>query len=156
MEERISDHISYAEATRSETARRYGVCNAPNEQQLEAMRLAAINVFEPLREYVREPILVNSFFRSRELNDLLPGSSARSQHLTGEAMDIQAPAGASYTNADLFYYIKNKLDYDQLIWEFGDAVNPAWVHVSWKPINRRRQLLRAAKRDGKTMYSPFL
>jgi hypothetical protein len=69
------------------------------------------------------------------------GGSNTSQHLYGEAMDIVAKA--PYTNADVYRYIRDNLDYDQLIWEFGNSNNPSWVHVSFKSSNLRKQQLQA-------------
>lgn len=135
--ENISKHISYAEATVSQTATRRGIDNAPNKQQLDNMKLVAEKVFEPLRLQFGA-IRVSSFFRSRALNTAIKGSKT-SQHMTGEAIDIQALNGVE--NRHLFNYIKNQLDFDQLIWEFGDDRNPSWVHVSYSSKKNRKQIL---------------
>ena len=84
---KISDHITYAEAIHSQTAKRKGIDNTPNPNQIEAMRLLAEKVFEPLRGWVGGPIKVNSFFRSPELNTKIGGSKT-SQHCKGQAIDI--------------------------------------------------------------------
>ena len=76
---KISDHITYAEAIHSQTAKRKGIDNTPNPNQIEAMKLLAEKVFEPLREWIGGPIKVNSFFRSPELNTKIGGSKT-SQH----------------------------------------------------------------------------
>lgn len=147
----ISKHISWAEATRTST----GLPNAPGPQELLAMRHLASTVFEPLRAAIGEPILVTSFFRAPAVNRKV-GGSATSQHVRGEAMDIRMSAGSKATNADLFRRILNHLPFDQLIWEFGTAHEPAWVHVSWRKQGpNRRQALRALKRNGRTTYVPF-
>jgi len=111
----------------------------------------AEKVFEPLREWVGGPIKVNSFYRSPELNSAI-GGSKNSQHCIGCALDIDDTFGHK-TNAQMFDYIKNNLDYDQIIWEFGDDDNCDWVHVSYisEDANRRR-LLKATKINGKTNY----
>ena len=116
---KISDHISYKEATRSVTALRLGIDNTPNEYQLQNMEIIAKKVFEPLREAVNAPIKINSFFRSEKLNKAI-GGSTKSQHCQGRAIDIDDVYG-SVSNAYMFYYIKDNLDFDQLIWEFGSA-----------------------------------
>ena len=150
----ISKHISYREATRSNTALRRGIENIPDVEQIENMKLIAKKVFEPLREWVGGPIKINSFYRSPELN-VAVGGSKTSQHCKGLAMDIDDTFGGRFTNlnAEMFKYIRYHLDYDQLIWEFGDDKNPAWVHVSYvsEDANRRRCLL-AYKDNGKTKY----
>ena len=153
--ENISKHITYSEATRSETAVRYGVSNAPNATQLAAMRYIAGRVFEPLRVHVGEPVRVSSFFRSPSVNALIPGASTTSQHLKGEAIDICRFAGSRFTNADLFWYIRENLEFDQLIWEHGTNEEPEWIHVSLKTSGNRRQLLQAYKLGGATRYMDF-
>ena len=148
----ISEHISYAEATRSQTAQRMGIENVPNAVHLAAMRLVAAVCFEPARKHVGGPILVTSFFRSLELNKAIGGANT-SQHMRGEAMDIKAPDGAKYTTADVFRYIRKNCEFDQLIWEFGDERNPDWVHVSFSLArNNRNEVLTAKKENGKTVY----
>jgi len=148
---RISKHITYKEATRSVTALRLGIENKPSEYELQNMELIAEKVFEPLREAVNGPIKINSFYRSEELNKSIGGSS-RSQHCQGRAIDIDDFYGY-VSNAYMYYYIKDNLDFDQLIWEFGTDTNPDWVHVSYvdSDSNRKRCLL-AYKEDGKTKY----
>ena len=150
--ERISKHISWNEATRSQTAIRKGINNTPKKWHIENMKLLAENIFEPLREHFGVPIKIESFFRSPKLNKMIGGSSS-SQHPKGQAIDIDDDYG-KITNADIFYFIKENLDFDQLIWEFGTDQNPDWVHVSYISENsNRNQVLRAFKSKGKTYYS---
>ena len=149
---KISKHISLREAIESYTAKRKGIENIPNEYQLTNMVVLAENVFEPLREWVGGPIKVNSFFRSEELNKAIGGSN-RSQHCQGRAIDIDDVYGYK-TNAEMYEYIKNNLDFDQLIWEFGNDENPDWVHVSYVSNDEnRRRCLKAERINGKTTYS---
>ena len=124
---KISDHISYAEAIKSNTALRLGIENKPSGYQLTNMVGVAFNVFEPLRKWVGGPIKINSFFRCPDLNKAIGGSS-RSQHCEGRAIDIDDIFGHK-TNAEMFHYIKDNINFDQLIWEFGDENNPNWVQV---------------------------
>lgn len=145
----ISAHISFTEATFSKTAEQFGIRNLPNMEELHNMRRLAEKVFEPLRVHIGEPIRINSFYRSIELNRKI-GGSATSQHCRGQAMDISRQ-GQSYTNADLFKYIRDHLAFDQLIWEFGTAQEPEWVHVSYTDQNRK-QVLRSLIQNGKTIY----
>jgi len=147
----ISKHITYKEATRSVTALRLGIENLPNEYELQNMELIAEKVFEPLRRAVNGPIKINSFFRCEELNKAIGGSS-KSQHCQGRAIDIDDVYGY-VSNSYMYYYIKDNLDFDQLIWEFGTDTEPDWVHVSYvdSDSNRKRCLL-AYKENGKTKY----
>lgn len=148
---KISKHISGREAIESYTAKRKGIENIPSEYQLTNMVAIAENVFEPLRKWVGGPIKINSFFRSPELNKAIGGSS-KSQHCEGRAIDIDDTYGWK-SNAEMYNYIKNNLDFDQLIWEFGTDDNPDWVHVSYVSIDgNRRRCLKAEKVNNKTTY----
>ena len=147
----ISKHISYKEGVYSRTATRRNIKNNPNAEQMKNMIAIAEEVFEPLRMWVGGPIKINSFFRSPELNKAI-GGSGKSQHCHGQAIDIDDTFGRA-TNAEMFEFIKKHLNFDQIIWEFGDEDNPDWVHVSYvsKEQNRNR-CLQAYKENGKTKY----
>ena len=147
----ISKHISYKESVYSTTALRRNIENKPNEEQLANMKLIGEKIFEPLREYVGGPIKINSFFRGADLNKAI-GGSTRSQHCKGQAMDIDDTFGYK-TNAQMYSFIKENLDFDQMIWEFGNDDNPNWVHVSYVSPEKNRQVcLQAYKQNGKTKY----
>jgi zinc D-Ala-D-Ala carboxypeptidase len=147
----ISKHISYKEGTYSNTATRLGINNTPNDDQLSNMELVAEEVFEPLRSYVGGPIKINSFFRCPELNTAI-GGSHKSQHCKGQAIDIDDTFGRC-TNAEMYHFIKDHLDFDQMIWEFGDDDNPNWVHVSYvSSEDNRNRCLKAYREGGKTKY----
>jgi zinc D-Ala-D-Ala carboxypeptidase len=152
----ISKHLSLAEVSRSETAKRKGINNTPSGEHLENFKKLAENIFEPIREHFAAPIHISSGYRSKELNASIGGASS-SQHCQGEAIDIDmdgSPSGVS--NADVFKYIKDHLNFDQLIWEFGSDSNPDWVHVSYESTGKqRKQILKAVKAGGKTSYVPF-
>ena len=149
--EKISEHISFKEGIKSNTALRLNIDNNPDAYELGNMRTIAQAIFEPLREWVEGPIKINSFFRCKELNSAI-GGSERSQHCQGKAIDIDDTYGHK-TNAQMFDYIKNNLNFDQLIWEFGNDVNPDWVHVSYVNNNENRgRCLKAYKKNGKTHY----
>jgi hypothetical protein len=139
----ISKHISYTEATKSATAQRKGIYNTPNGTELENMQTLASEIFEPIREALgNKPLRITSFFRSRALNEAIGGSST-SQHCKGQAMDIDAD----------YSHTSNKAIFDQLIWEFGDNLNPDWIHVSYKnEVDNRNQILKAVRVNGKTKY----
>ena len=147
----ISKHISYKEGVYSTTALRRNIDNTPDDEQLKNMELIAEEVFEPLRNYVGGPIKINSFFRSAELNTAIGGSKT-SQHCKGQAMDIDDTFGRM-SNAEMYHFIKEHLDFDQMIWEFGDDDNPNWVHVSYvSPEKNRKKCLKAYKENKKTKY----
>ena len=147
----ISKHISDKESVYSRTALRLGIKNKPNKQQLNNMVELAENIFEPLRTYANGPIKINSFFRSPELNKSIGGSS-KSQHCNGQAIDLD-DTFKHLTNAEMYKFIKENLDFDQIIWEFGDDDNPDWVHVSYvSPQENRNRCLKAYKQNNKTKY----
>ena len=147
----ISEHISYKEGVYSTTATRLGIDNTPEDDQLHFMEIIAEKVFEPLREWVGGPIKINSFYRCPELNKAIGGSTT-SQHCKGQAIDIDDTFGKA-TNAEMFNFIKENLDFDQMIWEFGDDDNPDWVHVSYvSEEDNRNRCLKAYRENGKTRY----
>lgn len=148
---KISKHITYKEAIRSNTATRLNVKNIPDDYQISNMELIAKEIFEPLRSWVGGPVKINSFYRNKELN-LAIGGSQQSQHCEGRAIDLD-DTFRHKTNAEMYNYIKENLNFDQLIWEFGDENNPDWVHVSYvsEDQNRNRCLI-AYKKNGKTKY----
>jgi len=147
----ISEHISEKEAVKSITALRLGIDNTPDADSLNNMKIIAEKVFEPLRKWVGGPIKINSFFRSSALNQAIGGSS-RSQHCQGRALDVDDIYGHK-TNKEMFDWIKENLDFDQLIYEFGSSDNPDWVHVSYVSEDKNRnRVLKAVRDDGKTKY----
>jgi zinc D-Ala-D-Ala carboxypeptidase len=143
----LSKHVTLAEFENSPTATTHGINNKMNESQIASAKLLCENVFEPLRLYLNIPIKISSGFRSVQVNRKIGGSTS-SQHCKGEAMDIKIDAKG-------FYFIKDKLEFDQLIWEFGNDEQPSWVHVSYKKSGNRKQVLKATKRNGKTIYSNY-
>tara|TARA_R110002050_G_scaffold202757_3_gene337953 strand:+ start:452 stop:913 length:462 start_codon:yes stop_codon:yes gene_type:complete len=150
----ISKHISWTESIRSKTAEKKEIANVPKEVEIVAMKKVSREIFEPLRAWAKEPIRVNSFYRSKELCEAI-GSKATSQHTKGQAIDIDATG--KKTNADLFNYIKDNLKFDQLIWEFGDDENPDWIHVSFVGLNgNRNKILKAVKKSKKTSYQLYV
>ena len=148
---KISYNITYAEAIHSNTAKRRSIDNTPSSTQVEKMQLTASKIFEPLREWVGGPIKVSSFFRSAALNEAIGGSS-NSQHCKGQAIDLDDVYGHK-SNAEMYHWIKDNLNFDQLIWEFGTDVNPNWIHVSYvNDEDNRNRCLKAYKEKGRTKY----
>ena len=147
----ISKNITYKEAIHYNTAKRLGIDNEPSHEQIANMMTIATMIFQPLRSWVGGPIKITSFFRSPKLNSAIGGSKT-SQHCTGQAMDIDDVYGHK-SNAEMFMYIKENLDFDQLIWEFGNDENPSWIHVSYVDAQENRnRCLQAYKENGKTKY----
>lgn len=135
----ISKNISEAEAFKSQEAVRRGINNfSSDEAILKNMRHIAENVFEKIREHFGLPIGISSFYRCSALNKAIGGSKT-SQHVRGEAIDIDADIFGGVTNTEIFEYVKKNLVFDQLIWEFGDEKNPSWVHVSLKRDGKNRK-----------------
>lgn len=153
----VSANISLREATRSTLAIRRGLDNRPDELTLANMRMVAEAIFEPLREHFGVPIGISSFYRSEAVNKAI-GGSAFSDHCKGLAIDMDMDGmSGGVTNADLFNYIRENLQFDQLIWEFGTVVNPDWVHASHRKSGNRKQVLRAVRGvDGRTTYKQWL
>jgi zinc D-Ala-D-Ala carboxypeptidase len=132
----ICKYISYKESITSKTAIRNKIDNTPKELELISMQLVGIRVFDVVREHFKTPLRVSSFYRSDLLNKAVGGSKT-SQHVKGQAIDIQGTGLVS--NKMIFEYIKEYLDFDQLIWEFGNKTNPAWVHVSYNSREKNRK-----------------
>lgn len=137
----ISKHITYAEATFSNTAKEKKIDNNANEIQLANMKLVANEVFEKVREHFGVPIKINSFFRSVKLNSAVGGSNT-SDHMKGMAIDMDAIEGTGVTNKMIYDYILANCTFTQLISEYGTVNNPAWVHVSYDKNNLKKQVLR--------------
>lgn len=149
----LSKNLSLAEVLRSESAKRRGINNMPTSEHLENLKELALNVFQPIRDHFKVPIHISSGYRSRILNNAVNGA-AKSQHCSGQAIDIDVD-GTSITNKQVFDYIKENLDFDQLIFEFGTDKNPDWVHVSYSKDNNRKQVLRAKRNGIKTYYTNY-
>lgn len=135
----ISKHISYKEATFTQTR----LDNTPGPVEIEAMKVVANRVFEPMREGIGGlPVSISSFYRSDAVNKKI-GGAKNSQHVKGEAIDIDAQLLGFVSNKEVFDYIKDNLEFDQLIWEEGDDNEPNWVHVSYtKRYPNRKQVLK--------------
>lgn len=166
---KISKYISLIEITHSNTAVSNDIDNTPSPIQLALIKECARMVFDPLREAAGGPIKINSGFRSTALNKKLKGSSG-SQHTAGcdsnfssygFAIDIDDNyfynGLSQMDNIQMFHYIKDNLIFDQLIWEFGDLINPKWIHFSYRPDDNNRGEVLVAKKNskGKTYYVPF-
>lgn len=148
---KIGKNISYNQAIKSDTAIRLGIDNTPSATAVEAMTLLCEKVIDPLYE-VFPSMTFNSFYRSPKLNTAI-GGSATSQHVRGEAIDLDSK-NDSFNKAIFEYIIKN-MDFDQVISEYPKDGVPSWVHVSYKKSGNRKEVLVAEKVKGKTVYRPY-
>jgi hypothetical protein len=150
----LTKNFTLSELTKSETALRKGLDNEPTQEIISALQLLAVNVLQPVRDHYAKGVKVNSGYRSPEVNASVGGSKT-SDHCKGQAADIEIPGVA---NAELAEYIKDKLQFTQLILEFYTQGVPdsGWVHVSYDPSNLKKQVMTAVRRDGKTVYLPGL
>ena len=146
----LTPNFTLEELTKSETALRKNMPNIPTEADIANMKLLAEKVLQPLRDHYRVGIKVNSGYRSPDVNAAV-GGSRTSDHCKGQAADIEI---AGVANAVLAQYIKDSLQYTQLILEFYTPGVPdsGWVHVSYDANNLKCQTLTATKKDGKTVY----
>ena len=140
---KLSDNFSLAEMTKSQTALRKGIDNTPTEAEVAKLKLLCEKVLQPVREHFGRPVTVNSGFRCLKLNRAI-GSKDTSQHRKGEAADIEIPG---VPNKELAEWIRDNLEFDQLILEFYRDDDPAagWVHVSFKDGDLRNQCLTIGK-----------
>jgi hypothetical protein len=150
----LTINFSLNELTKSEVALRMDLENIPGEAEITSLRLLAEKVLQPIRDHYGKGVKVNSGFRSSAVNQAAGGSKT-SDHVKGQAADIEIPGVA---NAELAQWIMDNLEYTQLILEFYTPGIPdsGWVHVSYDPNNLKRQELTAMKVAGKTQYVPGL
>lgn len=149
---KLSKYVSLSEVTKSDTATKRGIDNSPTPEHLENLKVICTEVFDKVREHFGVPLFISSGYRSAALNKAI-GGSATSDHNNGRALDLdQDFRGNGVTNKQVFDYILQNLDFDQLIWEFGSNDNPDWVHVGYRKGANRKQVLRAKKVGSKTVY----
>ena len=143
---KLGKYFSLSEMVKSQTAIRKGIDNLPNDEQVEALIELVENVLDPVREHFGRPVTVNSGFRGKKLNKAIGGSKF-SQHCKGEAADIEIPG---VSNPEVAEWIKNNLDFDQLILEFHTSGIPdsGWVHVSWRSSKKNRKQVLTLDKTG--------
>jgi hypothetical protein len=150
----LSKNFTLAEMTKSETALRHDMDNTPGEKEIGNLKLLCERVLQPVRDHFGKGVKVNSGFRHPEVNAKVGGSKT-SDHCLGQAADIEIPGVA---NAELAEWIKDNLEFRQLILEFYTPGVPdsGWVHVSYVLEDNKKQVMTATKKDGKTVYLPGL
>ena len=154
---KLTANITLDELTKSQVAERKGINNNPNPAQIENLKALAVNVLQPIRSHFDKPLIISSGFRCAQLC-LEIGSSVTSQHVADNnsaAADFEIPG---VDNRKLAMWIKNELQYDQLILEFYRDNEPTsgWVHCCYSSDHNRNQPLRAFREDGKVVYKPWL
>jgi len=147
---KLSNNLTLAEACRSETAKRKNLNNTPSGIILDNLKLTADKLFQPIRDHFKKPIYVSSMYRCERLNSMVGGVS-HSKHITGQAIDIDND-NTDVSNKDIFNYIKDNLDFDVLIWEYGTDT-PNWVHCTYVEGLNRKQVYRNSLEEGMQMYT---
>ena len=136
----LSEHFTLQDLCYSSTASKLGINNTPPSDIIEKLRYLAINGLEPIYKQFGK-LTINSGYRGTALNVAVGGAST-SQHCKGEAADIEV---LGVNNYDLAVWIRDNLEFDQLILEFATNLssdpNSGWVHLSLKSANNRHQLL---------------
>ena len=152
---KLSKHVTLKEGIKSNTATRLGIDNSPKPEHLEVMKKTATLLFDPVRDFIGGALGVSSFYRSNNLNTAIKGSKT-SQHCKGEAIDIDVDMYGNGTNKQVFDFIKDNIDFDQLIWEYGDKTEPSWVHVSQNEDGENRgEILRVYRENTIPHYIIF-
>ena len=153
---KLSKNLSLSEVLVSQTAKRLNLSNEPTKEHLDNLTDIALNIFQPLRDGLNVPIYVSSGYRSKELNKAIRGSSKTSQHLKGQALDLDADVYGRVTNLEIFKFIRDNLDFDQLILEcVSDDGTGGWIHVSYNKGNNRGKVMRMDRINGRAHYSLF-
>lgn len=148
----LSKYLSYNQAIKSDTATKNKLDNTPNEAEIENLKQLGVNIYDKIYEEFNGKVKLTSVFRSEKVNKKVGGSST-SQHRYGQALDIQGKDGV--TNKSIFKYVKENLDYHQIIWEYGYTSEPNWVHVGYKPSGNKKINTRAKTVNKKTVYVTF-
>ena len=138
--ERLSPHFKLKELERSQLASRYEIDNTVKDEKVfKNLQLLCSNILEPVRVHYGVPFSPSSGYRCLDLNRKL-GSSDNSQHVHGQAADIEIPTVSNY---ELGIWVRDNLDYDTVLLEFYKEGNPSsgWVHVSYVENNNRKRAL---------------
>tara|TARA_R100001440_G_scaffold22235_2_gene36326 strand:- start:1408 stop:1905 length:498 start_codon:yes stop_codon:yes gene_type:complete len=159
---KLSKNFTLQELIKSNTALRLGIDNTPSKEGIMKLTILATSVLQLLRDRIGA-LRITSGYRSPQLNTAISGSN-KSQHTKCEAVDIQYVKRGRMDNLMIYQaLIDLDIDFDQCILEFGDSTatsdptSPAWIHLSYKITNNRRQVLVAYKDDNKkTKYRPLI
>ena len=111
---KLSANFQLSELVKSQVAERKGISNNPSPTHIDNLKALCVNVLQPIRSHFDAPVLIYSGYRSGELNIAI-GSSIKSQHIEGKAADIEV---AGVDNKELAEWVRDNLEFDQLILEF--------------------------------------
>ena len=147
---KLSNNFSLKEMTKSQTALRRGIDNEPGEEEQANLQQLCEQVLQKVRDHFGKPVIINSGYRSPELNSAIGGSKT-SDHCKGMAADIEI---SGIDNGDIAEWIEENCNFRQLILEFytpgvGDS---GWVHVSYNYDENEKKVMTALKEDGRTVY----
>lgn len=149
----LTKNFTLEELSNSSTAKRLGIDNIPNNEQVNNLRLLCEKVLQPIREKYGKPIIISSGFRCEKLNKAI-GGSPTSEHRYGMAADFHSLSDTLSDNKALWDLIRTmNLNFGQLIYEYGSDSGPDWIHISYNEKNNRKQILRCKKVNGKASYS---
>jgi zinc D-Ala-D-Ala carboxypeptidase len=150
---KLSANFQLSELVKSQTATRKGIPNNPSPAHIDNLKALCVNVLQPIRSHFNSPVLISSGYRSPELCIAI-GSKISSQHAEGKAADLEV---VGVDNQVLATWIKENLEYDQLILEFYNEGEPdsGWVHISWNSEENRNSSLKAVREDSKVLYKPW-
>lgn len=134
----LTKHFTLEECYKSSTALRLGIDNIPPENLIPNIKRLCEKILEPIREFYNIPFSPNSVYRCSELNIAI-GGALKSDHMQGNAADIEI---FGISNYDLAVWVKNHLEFNQLILECYTMGDPSsgWVHVSFTDNNKNEIL----------------
>ena len=149
---KLSANFQLSELVKSQVAERKGIANNPSPAHIDNLKSLCLNVLQPIRSHFEEPVIISSGYRSGEVCIAI-GSKPTSQHAEGKAADIEI---VNIDNKELAMWIKDNLEFDQLILEFYKDGEPdsGWVHVSYSGEENRNQFLIATREEDKVVYRP--
>ena len=150
---KLSANFQLSELVKSQVAERKGIPNNPSPSHIDNLNALCVNILQPIRSQFDAPVLISSGYRSQELCIAI-GSKISSQHAEGKAADLEI---TSVDNKELAQWIRDNLEFDQLILEFykKDEPNSGWIHVSWNGEKNRNSVLKASREEDKVIYKPW-
>ncbi len=150
---KLSANFQLSELVKSQVAERKGIPNNPSPAHIDNLKALCVNILQPIRSQFESPVFISSGYRSQELCIAI-GSKISSQHAEGKAADLEI---TNVDNKELAQWIKDNLEFDQLILEFykEDEPNSGWIHISWNGEKNRNSVLKAIREENKVIYKPW-
>lgn len=131
---KLSENFTLNEFLKSETAERLEIDNRPSVKVIDNLKWLTLAIMQPVRTHFGSIVIITSGFRCAMLNKAVGGQPS-SQHLMGQACDFIMP---NVNPKIVFDYIKNNLDFDQLLFEYDKKGN-RWIHVSHRHDGKNRR-----------------